>query len=125
MALTYNGALTGLQRGTELAETGIGVTSFTVRYFPRVNEYHENNLGERDGRVVSTVTSREVTIEGEVTGATGVMAYTFLAAVTPANDIADFGSPTGGLYMNEATVTQSKADWRKVSIKLESDPGLT
>lgn len=125
MALTYNGSLAGLQRGTELAEVGIGVTSFTVRYFPRVNEYHENNLGERDGRVVSTVGSREVTIEGEVTGATGVMAYTFLAAQTPANDVTDFGSPTGGLYMNEATVTQSRANWRSVSVRLESDPGLT
>lgn len=126
MALTYNGALTGLQRGVETAETSIGVTSFIVRYFPRVIEFHENNLGERDGRVVSTVASREVTIEGEVTATTlGVMAYTFLAAVTPANDVADFGSPTGGLYMTEATVTQSRANWRSVSIRLESDPGLS
>lgn len=124
MALTYIGSLSGLQRGTELAETGIGVVSFTVKYSPEVNEKHQNNLGETDGRVVSTLSSREVTIEGEVTGATGVMAYTFVAAVTPANDVADFGSPAGGLYMHEATVSQSRADWRKVSIRLESNPLL-
>lgn len=126
MALTLIGSgISALQRGVELAETGIGVLSFEVRYFPRVNEYHENNLGERDGKVVSTVASREVTLEGEVTGATGIMAHTFLAACAVANDITDFGSPTGGLYMQEATVTQARADWRKVRTRYESDPGLS
>lgn len=125
MALTYNGALTGLQRGIELAETGLSVSSFTVRYFPRVNEPHESNLGERDGRVVSTLASREITIDGDVTGSTGRMADTFVAAVTGiANDIAEFGSPTGGVYLQEATVSQAKADWRRVSLRYESDPTL-
>lgn len=126
MALTYIGSgISALQRGVELAETGIGVTRFVVRYFPRVSEYHENNLGERDGRVVSTYSSREVSIDGEVTGATGVMAHTFLAACTVANDISDFGSPSGGLYLQEATVTQERAGWRSVSLRYESDPGLS
>lgn len=125
MALTLIGSgISALQRGVELAETGIGVLSFEVRYFPRVNEYHENNLGERDGNVRSSVASREVNIEGEVTGATGIMAHTFLAACTVANDIADFGSPTGGLYAQEFTVIQARADWRKVRGRYESDPGL-
>lgn len=124
-ALTIIGSgLTGLQRGVELAETGVAVLTFTVRYFSYVKEDHTNNLGEVDGMVKSTLASREVTIEAEVTGATGVMAYTFLVAAVPANDIADFGSPAGGLYMSEATVTQSRADWRKVNIRLESHPLL-
>ncbi len=125
MALTYLGTATALQRGCENAETGVSINTFTVRYFPEVNERLQNNLGETAGRVVSTVASREVTLEAEVTGTTGVMVYTFLAACVPANDVADFGSPTGGLYMHEATVTQSRADWRKVNIRLESNPGLT
>jgi hypothetical protein len=124
-ALTLIGTgISALSRGVELAETGIGVLSFEVRYFPRVDEWHENNLGERDGRVLSTVASREITLEGEVTGATGVMAHTFIAACTLANDVADFGSPTGGIYLQEATTTQSRADWRKVRLRYESDPGL-
>ncbi len=125
MALTYFGTATALQRGVELAETGVSIMSFTVRYFPEVNERLQNNLGETAGGVKSSVASREVTIEGEVTGATGVMAFTFLAACTVANDIADFGSPTGGLYLEEATVTQSRADWRKVNMRLQSNPGLS
>ncbi len=125
MALTYLGTATALQRGVELAETGVSINTFTVRYFPEVNERLQNNLGETAGRVVSTLSSREVTLEAEVTGTTGVMTFTFIAACTVANDIADFGSPSGGLYMHEATVTQSRADWRKVNIRLESNPGLS
>ncbi len=124
MALTYFGTATALQRGVELAETGVSIMSFTVRYFSEVNERLQNNLGETAGGVKSTTASREVTLEGEVTGASGVMAFTFLAACTVANDIADFGSPSGGLYLEEATVTQSRADWRKVNIRLQSNPGL-
>jgi hypothetical protein len=126
MALTIIGSgVSGLQRGVEAAETGISVRTFTARYFPRVREELLDNLGERKALVVSTVASTEITIEGEVTGATGVMAYTFLAACTVANDKADFGSPTGGLYMVEATVTQERGGFRSVSIRLESDAGIT
>lgn len=125
MALTLIGSgISALQRGVEIAEVGIGCLSFTVEYYSEVNEKHQNNLGETDGRVKSTLASRTVTIEGEVTGATGVMAYTFLIAVTPANDVADFGSPTGGLYMERAVVKQERAGWRSVTITLESNPTL-
>ncbi len=128
MALTYLGTAAQQQRGVELAETGISVASYSVQFSPEVNERRQNNLGETDGRVVSTVCSRVITIEGEVTGTTGVMAYTFLAAVTPANDILAAGwlaSGGGGLYMHEVTESQARADWRKVSIRLESNPGLS
>ncbi len=124
MALTYLGTATALQRGVELAETGVSINTFTVRYFPEVNERLQNNLGETAGRVISTLSSREVSLEAEVTGTTGVMTFTFIAACTVANDIADFGSPTGGLYLHEVTVTQSRADWRKLNMRLESNPGL-
>lgn len=125
-ALTILGSgVSGLQRGVEVAEVGISVRRHVVRYFSRVREELLDNLGERKALVVSTAASREVTIEGEVIGATGVMAYTFLTACTTANDITDFGSPTGILLMVEATVTQERAGWRDVSIRLESDPGIT
>lgn len=125
-ALTIIGSgVTGLQRGVEAAETGISVRRVTVRYFPRVREELLDNLGERKALVVSSVASREVTIEGEVTDSTGVMAYTFLTACTMANDKTDFGSPTGGLYMVEATVEQERAGWRSVTVRLESDAGIT
>ncbi len=128
MALTYLGSGGSVQRGIELAETSCAVQSFVVRYFPEINERRQNNLGETDGRVVSTLSSREISIDAEVTGSSGVMLWTFVATATSTyailNDVADFGSPAGGIYLHEATVTQTRADWRKVSFRLESNPIL-
>lgn len=123
MALTIIGDLSGLQRGVETAESGIGVTLFECRYFPKVNEEHLDNLGEVDGRVVSSEPSRELTIEGETTGSGGVLSATFIAAFSPANDVDTWGG-TGDFYMQEATETQGRADWRKVRCRFLSDPTL-
>lgn len=126
-ALTILGTgVSGLSRGVTTPEVGISVRRLTKRYFPRVREELLDNLGERKALVVSSVASREVTIEGEVTGATGVMAYTFLTACVPAAAaLAEFGSPTGILLMVEATVNEERAGWKDVSVRLESDPGIT
>lgn len=125
MALTIIGDLAGLQRGVELPETAIGVTSFECRYFPKVNEEHLDNLGEVDGRVVSTVPSRELTIEGETTATSGgVLSATFIAAFTPANDVDTWGG-AGDFFLQEATETQARADWRKVRCRFLADPNLT
>lgn len=113
------------QYGVELAETGISVKQVVVRYFPEVNAPIMDNVGETRGKVKSNKFSRDVTVEGEVLGATGVMAFTTTTACTIANDVADFGDGSGTLLMDEATVTQTRAEWRSVSIKLSSNPGLT
>lgn len=124
MALTYLGSATALQRGVELAEPGIGVRRFEVNYFPEVDEFHQNNLGETDGAVISTSPSRDITIEGEVTGTTGHMSDTFTAAIAiVANDVTTFGG-AGGIYLKRARETQERASWRDVSLEFKSRPGL-
>lgn len=125
MALTIIGALSDLQRGVELPEAGIGCRSFECRTFPAVQEDHTDNLGEVDGRVVSTIPSTEVTIEGEVTGTTGVMAFTFLTDCTVANDVDSFGGGTGLMLLQEATETQTAGGWRTVRLRLAAHPNLT
>lgn len=112
------------QYGVELVETGISVRSVVVRYFPEIDVRIMDNVGETRGRVKSNKFSRDVTVEGETLGATGVMAFTLTTACTIANDVADFGDGSGTLLMDEATVTQTRAEWRSVSIKLSSNPGL-
>lgn len=112
------------QYGVEVPETGISVRSFVVRYFPEINVAIMDNVGETRGKVKSNKFSREVTIEGETTGATGVMAFSLITACVPANDVADFGDGTGTLLLDEATVSQTRAEWRSVSMKLTSNPGL-
>jgi hypothetical protein len=113
------------QRGVETDETGINVSNFSVRYYPAVNERLMSNVGEPRARAVSDKLSREVKIKGEVTGTTGVMAYTVATACVPANDADDFGDGSGDLLFDEATVTQERSGWRSVDVALSSDPGVT
>jgi len=114
----------GYQRGVEMAETGINVETFECEYTPEVNEELQGLTGEAFCVAKSTAFSRDVTISGEVSGATGVMAYTLTAACTVANDIATYGTSTGSLLLQSATETQDRKGWRKVSVKLKSRPGL-
>lgn len=124
MALTYLGSAAALQRGVELAEPGIGVKRFEVHYFPEVDEFHQNNLGETDGAVISTSPSRDITIEGEVTGTTGHMSDVFTSAITIiANDLTTFGG-AGGVYMKKATEKQERAAWREVTLEFKARPSL-
>jgi hypothetical protein len=124
MALTIIGDLADLQRGVEVPESGVGILSFECRYYPEVSEDHQDNVGETDGRVVSSVPSREVTFEGETTGTGGIMAFTFLTACTFANDTDTFGGD-GDFLLQEITEVQSKADWRKVRGRATANPNLS
>ena len=121
MALSYNG-LSGPVRGIENEETGINCESFTVRYFPEVKEYLPGITGESAQRAVSSKLSRDISIAGEVKGATGIMAITVATAATVANDVGDFGDGTGAIFFSEATDAQGRSAWRTVSMQLESRP---
>lgn len=113
------------QYGVELNETGISVRSVIVRYFAEIDVRIMDNVGETRGRVKSNKFSRDVTVEGEVLNpGTGVLAFTLTTACTIANDAADYGDGTGTLLLDEATTTQTRAEWRSVSVKLSSNPGL-
>lgn len=113
------------QYGVELNETGISVRSVVVRYFAEIDVRIMDNVGETRGRVKSNKFSRDVTVEGEVLNpGTGVLAFTLTTACVIANDASDYGDGTGTLLLDEATVTQTRAEWRSVSVKLSSNPGL-
>jgi hypothetical protein len=113
------------QRGVEMDEIGISVSDLTVVYKPHVNERLMSNVGEPRARAVSDKLSREVSIKGEVTGSDGVMAFAVGTACAIANDHADFGDGSGTLLFDEATITQARAGWRTLDMKLSSDPGIT
>ena len=93
---------------------------------PEVNERLQDNAGETIARALSNKFSREITVEGEVTGpGTGVMAFTLATTCSLANDTNDYGDGTGRILLDEATVTQERAGWRSVNIRLSSNPQLT
>lgn len=128
MGLTIIGpGLSSLQYGVETAETGISVEEYSVRYYLRVNEILPDNIGEVKGEIRSNKFSRDIKFSGEVTGSTGTMALTQLVDATSsiANDKADFGDGAGIILLDEVTVTQRRATFRKADFSLHSNPTLT
>lgn len=125
MGLSVLGAAFIVSPGIELAETGINVKSFSVRYFAEVNRKTKNHKDETVGKVVSTVPSREINIKGEVLGATGIMALTWIAGATLANDTTTFGSAVGLILMDDCTEAQEASGNRSIDMNLTSDPLFT
>lgn len=126
-ALSIIGAtgFTSVQRGIESAETGIICRRFIVRYFAEVNDKLAGISGETVVRAISGIASRDVTVEGEVNGATGIMAFTIGQVVTTlANDVSSFGASAGKIILDEATETQDRTGWRSVNVRLSSNPLL-
>ena len=117
--------LTGYQSGIEFSETAINLESFSVTYKPEFKRKLPNYLGQTIGFVVPTVPSAEVTISGEVSAPTNLMAATFVALQTLTNDTNLFGRSSGAFFLDEATEDQSRDGWRRISLKLSADPLVT
>jgi hypothetical protein len=113
------------QYGVETDEDGISIDTFEVRYFMYVNSRLESNVGEPRARALSDKFSREIKLGGEVTGATGVMAFTIGTACALANDTDTFGDGSGDILLDEGTEKQARATWRRIDMNLSSDPGVT
>ena len=122
------------QRGVETDEVGISVRAFDCVYKPFVNERLMSNVGEPRARAISSGFSRDVTIQGEVTGIDGLMAATLGVPITVVNDTKTFQPttyatgttpPDGLLLLDEVTESQERAGWRGINMRLSSDPGIS
>lgn len=124
-ALTIVGTPAGVQRGIEIAEIGIVCRRFVVRYFAEINDKLPGITGETTLRAISAIASRDITVEGEVSGATGIMAFTIGQVVTTlTNDVGGFGASAGKIILDEATETQDRSGWRSINGRLSSNPLL-
>lgn len=112
------------QFGVPLPEVGISVKEISVDYFPEINQPIDDNVGERRGEVRSTKVSRDITMSGEVTGASGVMAWNFTTACVPANNVSRIGDGTGTILADKITITDERAEWEMFSAQLHSRPGV-
>lgn len=121
------------QRGVEIAELGIVVRRFIVRYFPEVDERFKETTGQTFVRVQSRFFSRQISVEGETKGTTGIMAFTLGTALGFANDDITFKdrtdngqpqNPRGTIILDDATESQDRQGWRSVSIRASSNPLL-
>lgn len=118
MALTLVN-LSGFQRGIASNEIGINCRTFTVEVEPEINDWLPGIDGQARGKAVGDPMGK-LNIEGEISGATGVMAATFAVAFVPTNTVNYFGRSAGGFYMDRATVSQERDGWKSLASEFSS-----
>lgn len=123
--------LSGFTRGNTAAETGINLNSISCRFFPQFKDKLNDYTGVVRGFAIPDKLDREVNIQGEVSGATGIMAAKFITALTLGNtallalfEAVSAGGNAGGLYVDEATPGSTRDGWLSLSMRLSSNPGV-
>jgi hypothetical protein len=116
--------LSGFQYGVASAETGINISSFRARVAPEFKTFALNKDGEKRGFAVGAP-ELTVTIEGEVSGGTGVMAAVVATATTIANSTSYFGAPSTGKYLNSGEVTETRDGFKSVSLEFSANNGIS
>lgn len=118
--------LSGWQFGVESDETSMNIQSFVVTVAPQFKVFATDKVGANIGH--ATGPGRlEITLEGQITASSlGVLAFTFSAPCTLANDKTYNGvGGTGDVYLDSATYTQNNADFKTVSMRLSLDAAIT
>jgi len=114
--------------GVASDETSINIQQYSEEFAPEFIDPIMNKSGEVRGKAIG-VTKRTLTFSGQVSGTTGVMAFSTVTACTVANKLTGnlFGSTTttGIALLNQATVSQSFDGWKTVSMTLEIYEGIT
>lgn len=116
--------LSGFQWGVASDETGINIRSFRCRIAPEFKEFLKGKTGAKRGFAVE-VPELSVSIEGEISGSTGIMAAVVTTATTIANSTAYFGAPTTGKYLDSAEVTEGREGWKDLTAEFSSNAGIT
>lgn len=116
--------LTGFQRGILTDEVGINIREHKTTVQPELKEFLKDKQNLNRGFATGPM-QKEVNIQGEVSGATGLMAATATTAFAEANSSAYFGAPTTGLYLDKAEVTESRDGWKDVTADFSAFAGIT
>lgn len=114
--------LSGFQFGFLSDEGGINIESLARKYMAKKIRVPDKQ-GSARGKVYYDF-SIELDITGEVSGNTGILAATIGAAITIVNTIYGFGITTGGVYVDEATVTYNREKLQMISLKASVDPQI-
>jgi len=113
----------GYQRGVSADETGINVEEVSVTIKPEFKEFLMNKTNEKIGFALAPA-ELDISVKGEISGNTGIMAAVFGTATTIANTTAYAGAPTTGKYLDEMTVVQGRAAWKNVDAKFSAVAGI-
>lgn len=118
----YN--LSGFSDGVAADEEGINIEEFKTEVEPEFIKNIPSKNGTVRGSVIAPM-KKVVSIQGEVSGDTGVMAATAYSAFAPANSTAWFGAPTTDLLLTKADVTENRneGELRKMSATFDAYAG--
>jgi hypothetical protein len=123
MSVTLIPSSLGFVWGLPSAETGMNVDKFTLTVEPEIDEY----LAGPDGEAICNAVGDpkgELAITGEIKAYTGIVASTFIAAQTFANDLTtsykNFGRTQGGFYLKKGEKDLSRGTWNKVDLNFAS-----
>lgn len=117
--------LTGFSPGVASAETGINIKTFKCAIEPEFKTFADNKDGTRRGFGVAPM-KLVVTLDGEVTGDTGIMAAVPGTATTLSNSTAYFGAPTTGTYLDKANVNSNREQgaWQDMDAEFSAYAGI-
>lgn len=110
--------LSGFLPGVAADETGINVKSFKTAVEPEFRNVIPGKNGAARGVVIAPM-KKTVSIDGEISGSTGVMAAVMGTAFTPGNASAYFGAPTTGLYLTKGDVEESRESGALATVSVE------
>lgn len=133
MAVAYVDRTGVEQWGVIAAESGISIDTHTQTW-ENPKQMFLNNLGQETGFAHNINPKQTVTISGEVTATTGLLAEVFGAACTLSvgadettnaqNDL--FGmAATGDWFMDSPSIEQSRSGWKRFSCTYERWPLIT
>ena len=117
--------LTGFMPGVASTETGINIKTFKVAVEPEFKTFAENKDGTKRGFGVAPM-KLVVTLDGEVTGNTGIMAAVPGTACVLSNSTAYFGAPTTGTYLDKANVNSNREQgaWQEMDAEFSANAGI-
>lgn len=115
--------LAGFQHGVAQDETAINIASFNLSVAPHDRQYINDKNGDPRGYWEGAL-RRDISLSGEITNTTGVMAFTFGTACTLANTVTAFGATTGTVTLMDAQITQERDGFRSLTQNLRADTGI-
>lgn len=132
MAIRYVDGATGATWGaTQGTIAGFNLES-NEQSFEDPKEMFENASGTPIGFAHGIKEKQVITLSGEITAATDLMASVFGTAITYANaalvgsESIDFGlANTGDFYLETPSISNSRGAWKKVTMTFERWPLIT
>lgn len=117
---------TNFIKGVSAAETAINISDFRQGW---TNEklYIEDKGGSPTGFVYNFLTASTCTITGEIntSALSAVLGVAFGTAETIANSVSGYGITTGGFYMDDIEISQSRGALATATVNFTKHPDIT